>query len=67
MSFLKNNSSQKTADMWCHWRSNIRTVANALTDLPLTCSGIKDGNIGELVELIELDVSLSLLTIMIYL
>lgn len=32
-----------------------------------TCAGIEDGNIGKLVQLIELDVSLSLFTVMIYL
>lgn len=40
---------------------------NAVTNFPLTCAGIEDGNIGELVQLIELDVSLSLFTVVIYL
>lgn len=48
---------------------DIRPVDNDATNFPqtLTCTGIEDGNIGELVQLIELDVSLSLFTIMIYL
>lgn len=33
----------------------------------LTCAGVKDGNIGKLIQFIELNVSLSLFTIMIYL
>lgn len=33
----------------------------------LTSARIKDGNIGELIQLIELDVPLTLFTIMIYL
>lgn len=64
---LKNNSTQERADIWCHLRSNIRTVNNAMTNFLLTCAGIKDGNIGELVQLVELDVSLPLFTVMIYL
>lgn len=38
-----------------------------MTNFLLTCAGIEDGNIGELVQLVELDVSLSLFTVMIYL
>lgn len=52
--------------MWCHWRSSIRIADDAATKT-LTCAGIEDGNIGKLVQLIKLDVSLSLFTIMIYL
>lgn len=36
-------------------------------EIMLTSARIKDGDIGELIQLIELDVPLSLFTIMIYL
>lgn len=43
---------------------NDRVVNNSWRQ---TCAGVKDGNIGKLVQLVELDVSLSFFTIMIYL
>ena len=48
-------------------REGYDALPQKYADNALTCAGIEDGNIGELVQLIELDVSLSLFTIVIYL